>query len=241
MTSLHFRVVLFFILILPVHTLAQDIPLDIKGDTLVVVKSLPFTISAPDGFDLYDWTFPSTVNAIGKDGMLVVQNAPRGSITVALRATKIDWEKKKLTKQFGNVTFSVGVDPPLPPVPPVPPVPPDPPTPIPVPGFRVLIVYESADLAKMPAAQQLILFSKAPRDLLNQKCVVGPDGKTKEWRIWDKDSDVTNEPKVWQDVFKRPRSQVPWVVISSGTTGYEGPLPANVADFTTLLGKYGAK
>jgi hypothetical protein len=117
---------------------------------------------------------------------------------------------------------------------------PDPPSPAPIPGagLRVLIVYETADSAKLPPAQQSILFGQPMRDYLNAKCVVGPDGKTKEWRIWDKDVATGSVTKLWQDAMKRPRQSLPWVVISNGTSGFEGPLPADVDAMKKLIDTY---
>ena len=128
---------------------------------------------------------------------------------------------------------------------PKPPLPPDPipdpisDVPIPYPGFRVLVVYETADLTKMPAAQQNVLFTKVVRDYLNEKCIAGADGKTKEWRMWDKDVATQGETKLWQDAMKRSRKSIPWIVISTGKTGYEGPLPADVPAAMELLKKFG--
>ena len=136
---------------------------------------------------------------------------------------------------------------------------PDPKTdaPIPVPGFRVLIVYESGDASKMPPQQQNILYGKTVRDFLQANCVVGPDGKTKEFRIFDQD--ILGDSKVWQDAMKRtrdkaaawqpktdengkvvgPASALPWLIISNpGKGGYEGPLPATPDEFLTLAKKY---
>ncbi len=112
------------------------------------------------------------------------------------------------------------------------------PAPIPVAGLRVLIVYESAEATKLPAAQQSSLYSQGMRDEFNAKCVVGPDGKTKEWRIYDKDVAMGGESKLWQDAMKRSRASVPWVVVSNGVAGFEGPLPGTVADMKALLAKY---
>jgi hypothetical protein len=120
------------------------------------------------------------------------------------------------------------------------PVPPPSPAPIPTEGLRVLIVYDSGNTT-LPAAQQQILYGKTFRDHLNSKCVMGTDGKTHEWRLWDKDTDTTNEPKLWQDVMKRQHPQLPWLVISNGKTGYEGPLPSTVDAATTLIAKYEGK
>lgn len=127
------------------------------------------------------------------------------------------------------------------PVPPEPgPTPPGPEPPAPIPGgeLRVLIVEESADRAKLPAAQQAVLFSPRVRDYLNTNCAVGPDGKTPEWRILDKDTDLSGESAIWQAVMKRPRQSLPWIVIGYGNTGYEGPLPATVDEMLKLLARY---
>ncbi len=138
----------------------------------------------------------------------------------------------------------VGKPGPVPPGPdPVPPGPvppgPLPPAPIPVDGFRVLMVYETGDVQKLPSAQAAVLFSKSIRDYLDGKCVLGPDGKTREWRIWDQNIDPTLESSLWQTAMKRPRASIPWIVISTGKTGYEGPLPKDVEATLDLLKKFG--
>ena len=123
---------------------------------------------------------------------------------------------------------------------PVDPKPDDPkpnPAPIPLPGLRVMIVYDSAKLAEMPKDQQAILFGAETRGLLNQKCVADEQGNA-SWRIYPKVTDASNADKVWQDAIARPRASVPWVVVSNGKTGFEGPLPANAAQFMELVKKY---
>lgn len=175
-----------------------------------------------------------------KPAGIVVQAFAKGRYEVMAWNAKGD-----VASELAVCTVVIGGVPPVPPdpgptpVPPVPPVPPPSPAPIPVDGFRALIVYESAELGKMPAPQTNILYTKDIRDYLNSKTVKGTDGKTGEWRIWDKDVDTSNETKLWQDVMKRPRTAVPWIVISTGKDGFEGPLPATVADTLALLKKYG--
>jgi hypothetical protein len=117
---------------------------------------------------------------------------------------------------------------------------PDPvtPAPIPVDGFRVMIVYETKDLGIYPGPQNAIFFSNKVRTYLDTKCVVGPDGKTREWRQYDKDVDMKNESQLWKDAFARPRGKLPWIVVSNGKTGFEGPLPADVDSTIRLLDKY---
>jgi hypothetical protein len=115
------------------------------------------------------------------------------------------------------------------------------PAPIQLDGFRVLVVYESEDVAKMPVTQSAVLFSKDVRGYLNSKCVIGADGVTREWRIWDKDTNVAAESKHWQDAMTREKKSIPWILISDGKKGYEGPLPATVADTMKLLKQYGGE
>jgi len=112
-------------------------------------------------------------------------------------------------------------------------------------GFKVLIVYDAANLNNLAAGQQAAINGAPTRAYLNAKCATGPDGVTKEFRIWASDVDATNESKVWQDAMKLRRDSLPWIVISNrkaGTgTGFQGRLPENLADITTLLKKYGGE
>lgn len=153
-----------------------------------------------------------------------------------------------------STTFAIVVIDPNPtPVPPNPgpgpgPIPPNPgpspgpgptPPPIPAAGLRVMFVYETAALSTLPPGQVSVLYSKAVRDYLNLKCPVGADGKTKEYRFWDDNVDTSNESALWQAAFKRPRSSLPWVLISNGTAGFEGPTPGTIDEMMSLLRKYG--
>lgn len=114
---------------------------------------------------------------------------------------------------------------------------PDPPgpdnAPIPEKGLHVLMIYESADLPKYPKGQIAVLYSTEVQNYVNKV-----NGSSGYWRVWDKDVDTSKESKKWQDAFARPRQSLPWVIISNGTTGHEGPLPGTVAEMQTLLKKY---
>lgn len=147
---------------------------------------------------------------------------------------------------FAFWTVVVGDVPPTPAPGPGPgPTPPGPePTPDPFgvtgPGaFRVLIVYESADLSKLPTGQLTALTSGVVRDYLNSHCFAGPDGRTKDWRVWDQSVNASGESAMWQRVMARPRAKIPWIVIGNGIVGYEGPLPNDVTSLLALLKKYG--
>ncbi len=129
---------------------------------------------------------------------------------------------------------------PLPPVPPgpVPPVPPVPPGP--VQGLRVLILEESADRNKLPLGQLAIILGTQMRTFLDAKTPTGKDGKSHQWRIWDKDVSADNDEPEWKAMLARPHPTLPWIVLADakGTVAFEGPLPATVDETVSLIKKY---
>ena len=168
---------------------------------------------------------------------------PAGAYTVTTpEATSITWTATSITFWWGQAPLPpFPPPPPPPPVPPVPPVPTVPPSPIPSPGLRVLIIYESADLTKYPPAQTAILYDQSLRMYLDSVSVLGPDLKTHEYRIWDKDVNLVGDSQLWKSAMSRSHPQLPWIVIANGVTGYEGPLPANTVDTIALVRKYEVK
>lgn len=114
---------------------------------------------------------------------------------------------------------------------------PDPPAPIPG-GNRVLILYESSDLSTYPPEQAELITSGVVRDYLDKVCSKGPDGKTPEYRIWDKDVDLTNVSDVWKEAVKMQRDGLPWLIVSNGQTGYSGPLPSTQSELMAKLKQY---
>ena len=135
-----------------------------------------------------------------------------------------------------TVTVMVGDAPPLPddPDPPLPPLPDG--LPIDGTGLRVLIVYETSDLATMPREQNAILFSAELRSLLTANCV--NVGGTPEWRILDQNTQFTDAAGKWAKAIAKPRASIPWIAISNGVTGYAGPLPENESKTIELVKKY---
>jgi hypothetical protein len=118
------------------------------------------------------------------------------------------------------------------------PKPPDPPTPAPIPlaGFRVLIVYDPATITP---DQQGIVFGKKVRDYLQAKCVVGADGKTKDFWILQKSLDVSAAPKWIGDAMQRHPGAGAYMLVSDGKTGYDGPIPANADAALAIMQKVG--
>ena len=135
-----------------------------------------------------------------------------------------------------TVTVTGPTPPPPPPVPPVPP--PDPPTPDSPPpiagdGFKVLVVFEEKEASTLTTGQQTALYGAETRKWL--------DANATAYRFYDKDQDVSAAPPEFRDAMKRPRVLVPWLLISTGKSGYEGPLPATRIGIDGLLKEWHAK
>lgn len=143
----------------------------------------------------------------GRDELLIV---PVGA--------KAEGEAKRVTFLVGNV---------------VPPVDPEPEPPIPAAGLHVLVVYEAN--ATLPAGQAAILTGQATRSMLNDVCTTDARG-LKAYRLLPVGVEFgPDELPVWKTAFARPRTATPWVVISNGRRGYEGPLPKSERDFAELV------
>jgi hypothetical protein len=167
-----------------------------------------------------------------KDSKTAVVSGPAGSYRLMAYTARGD-----LPSDPAICTVVIGTPGPTPgPTPPAPPVPPAPP--IPGEGLRVLVVYETAELSKLPPGQVNALYSSDVRAYLNAKCSQGTGG-ARNWRVWDKDIDATNDEAWTREALKRPRQSLPWVVITNGTGGFEGPLPGSVDDTLALLKKFG--
>lgn len=106
-------------------------------------------------------------------------------------------------------------------------------------GMRVMFIVETMDgVAKVPITMRSAIFGDEVREILNTKTKPTPDGGKRGWYIADKDQDFLAESKVWGDALKRPRTTLPWVIISSPTGNYEGPVPDNVSAMVALLKKF---
>ena len=236
----------------------QDIPLEVLGgdvkkvkvDKVVVIKedrtvvsSFPFTIAAPPGAGLYFWTIPPGVNAADRGDKLLVEAAPKGSLTISVKSINANLDKDGkflgfLTK-FGAVTFDVGGV--VPPVPPPDPPKPDPiPTPdiapYPSPGLTALIIYESAE--ETPSLSNLM-----SGDLLNSYMLT--KGIKNGFMKFDKDLADFSKLDPWvAAAWKVKRDSLPWLVVSNGKTGYSGPVPMDGKGFSAdktldILKKHG--
>ena len=150
------------------------------------------------------------VKTVGVLGNPVAAQEPVGGTLVAIGST---------------VTLTLG-DPPSP-------------APIPVAGFRVLIIEERGDRGKLTAGQRAAILGKGVRDYLNEKCI--KEGMQAAYWILDKDDDVSGLAEHWQSAWKRQRKSLPWLIVSNGSEGYEGPLPDKVEDTLTIFARYAPK
>ena len=100
-------------------------------------------------------------------------------------------------------------------------------------GNRCLIVYESADVAKMSAKQQVIITGSRVRKYLDMACI--KDG----WRIIDADTQFTGgDDVIWVEAMRLPRDGGPWLICSTGKKGFSGPLPDDIDSVIDLLATY---
>jgi hypothetical protein len=101
-------------------------------------------------------------------------------------------------------------------------------------GLHMLVVYESGDVSGYPSSQVQSWQSKAVFDYLRSK---GPD---RNYRIWDKDVNAAEDDPKWQAALVRAKGKaLPWIIVSNGKTGFEGPAPATAKQLLELLHKYG--
>ncbi len=125
------------------------------------------------------------------------------------------------------------------------PKPPTPEPPVPEPikpviaidGTSVLLLYESADLPKYPKEWVALPYSTKLYSYLDSVCADHPSGKGKAWRIWDKDDAGHLDSIAFGDAQKRPRTAIPWAIISSRNGNYEGPWPKDTDAMIDLIKK----
>ena len=151
-----------------------------------------------------------------------------------VEVTAIDFAKNIYGRK--TIVVEVGVGPGPPPGPG--PTPPPGPAPIDGVGLRVLLIYETSESHSLTKDQQQILFGPVVRDFLNANCAKGDDRVTADWRLLDKDTIYTDPSNKFAKALLRPRTSIPWLVISNGTSGYEGPLPATPSETVELVKRF---
>lgn len=148
-------------------------------------------------------------------------------------------------RDYSTSFFVRGDTPPRPPPEPGPGPDPQPPEPEPEPepdddrfgpspfngeGLRAVIIYEYDEIPSYPDGIADQLYSQNLRAWARENMAKGPNGV--DFRIFDKDA--IGEGK-WQELLKRSRDSLPWLIAGNGRRGYEGPLPGSEEETLRLL------
>lgn len=222
-------------------------PPAISGELAVApYRFVELKVTTPDPKAGYRWVIKADdprnkaeVRA-APDKKSVLFVGPPGTYTVRLAWAKVVDGVPEFDEQ--EVTVTIGT--PKPPPPPPPPPGPGPDVaPIPAAGLHVLILDETKTRSTLPPAQLSLMFSESVHAFLNANCPLEPGNTRKAWYILDQDENMAGADKKWQDAVKRakatPGFKTPWLMISNPAIGgYEGPLPANEAEFLALTRKY---
>jgi hypothetical protein len=205
--------------IIEILTKAPDVEIDVSNEQRVPFE--PRKLETTDGSIVY------MIDTPGKWWIEVVASDVKN---------KTYFGRKKGYLEFG---VSPG---PHPPGPGPAPTPTPTPTPGPVPiegmGLRVIFVTESSEAIKLTKDQEQILFGPIVRDFLNANAAKNPADGSSDWRILDPDTTYSNPNDKFAKALTRPRASLPWIIVSNGVSGYEGPLPANVNETLALLQKF---
>lgn len=142
---------------------------------------------------------------------------------------------------YQRISIRIGQGPQPPPVDPPQPGPVDPPGPAPAPklgDLKVLIIEETGSRGELPSDQIAVFTSVPIREYVRKACSKDPKGNP-DFRVYDQNVSIEGEPEWIQKAWKEPRQDLPWILLSNGTTGFSGPLPATADKTLELLKKYG--
>jgi hypothetical protein len=98
-------------------------------------------------------------------------------------------------------------------------------------GLRVLFVAETGE--RMPQSIEASFYSTEVAAYLNANCA--KVGGQPDFRRVDPDTQFTDPGHRFAKALARPRASLPWLIISNGTSGYEGPFPATPAETLALI------
>lgn len=102
--------------------------------------------------------------------------------------------------------------------------------PIPADGLHVLVVEETEDRTKLPPSQIVALTSSVLRDYVA--------AKQGQFMMADDDSPIEHMDPLWAAALARPRTGLPWIIVSNGTNGAEQLLPQDIDATLELIRQY---
>ncbi len=145
------------------------------------------------------------------------KNAAHGPILKRLGSLT---EHAAIQAEIGRVVAELGGGPA--------PVPPSP-APIPAAGLHVLIVEETDDRGRIPAGQLA--------SLTTTKIQAAVEAAGGQFRQYDDDPAISDP--LWSAARARPRTALPWIIVSHGAKGgVEQPLPASIDDTLALIRRF---
>lgn len=115
-----------------------------------------------------------------------------------------------------------------------------PPAPTPDLGLHVGIIEETGERDKLTSGQRAALLSTADgsvRDYCAKHCV--QVNGAPEFRVVDKDASLDLETESMKRLLSRPHTSLPWLIVSNGKHGAEGPLPQTEEETLALLKRFG--
>lgn len=115
-----------------------------------------------------------------------------------------------------------------------------PPAPTPDAGFRAAILEETGERDKLTSGQRAAILSTADgsvRDYCAKHCV--QVNGAAEFRVVDANDSFELETETMKRLLARPHTSVPWIIVSNGKTGAEGPLPQTEEETLALLKRFG--
>lgn len=102
-------------------------------------------------------------------------------------------------------------------------------------GKKVAIIYESGDLESYPPSQRSMFTSVELHSYLKANTTPEPDGRT-GYRFLDPQNVIDpNLAAKWKIAIDRPRTGLPWIIISTPNGSIERALPNTTAETIALL------
>ncbi len=111
----------------------------------------------------------------------------------------------------------------------------EPPPPV-VGPVAMLIVENVKERDELPQDQRDVLASPRIRQYLRDH---GRAAGKDALRIYWEGMEAETAPPFWREGFARPRTRTPWLVITNGRAGIEGPLPADETAVLEILKRFG--
>lgn len=165
-----------------------------------------------------------------ESGVYVVTKPGKHELEInVIGQNPLSWDDETVMVEVGQ-----GPNPPPTPPGPTPPTPdPNYPAPIDGPGLRVLFISETG--ASLPREIDEAFYSTAIASYLNANCAK-VDGFPDFRRVDTDDAARFTDPNHrFAKALARPRTALPWLIISNGVTGYEGPFPGGEAATLELI------